>query len=622
MLFTQLVAVTSAFATVALGFPSTPLLARIVSEQDIDHSYDYIVVGGGTAGLTVADRLTENPRKTVLVIETGQLDEREDAFLVPHFIGTAPPKYFYNLTSIPQPAGGNRTFPVLAGCVVGGGSAVNGMFFDRGSAGDYNLWRDLGNPGWGWDDLLPYFKKSETFHPPDSTTVEDLGVTYNMSVRGTSGPIHASYPPFLYPAVKNFQAAFKEFGTHVPYDGASGDALGAFWTPNSLDPAEMIRSYARIAHYDLIASRPNLHLLTGHSVTKVLFRGVIATGVEFTPFGGSRRMTVNAKSEVILAAGAPHTPQILQLSGVGPEALLNKLHIPIVVNLPGVGQNFQDHPASFTDGIFVNDLNPSPSNNTNATWIEEQSILYETEKKGFYTTSSGNAAAFIPLHELTNRTDELVDAYASQEPKLQFPAGTDSTIIAGWRAQRDALLASIRAGVVAVSEYANGPTAAMAIVLEKPLSRGSITINSTDPLANPVIDYGFYKNPVDVEIQVEAIRAWRKVLSMPSWQALGAQPTNPANNITTNEQLREWVIQVSTPTTSHPSGTASMLPKNLGGVVGPDLRVYGVSKLSVVDASIIPMIPATHIQSTVYAIAEKVSTLIRLQVDSILIIHF
>ncbi|KIM21071.1 GMC oxidoreductase [Serendipita vermifera MAFF 305830] len=611
MLSAQFFVAASVLTTVVLGLPSTPLRARIVSEQDITRSYDYVVVGGGTAGLTVADRLTENPRKTVLVIESGQLDEREDAFLVPHSIGTAPPKYFYNLTSIPQSAGENRTFFVQAGCVVGGGSAVNGMFFDRGSAGDYNLWRDLGNPGWGWDDLLPYFKKSETFHPPDSATVEDFGVTYNMSVRGTSGPIHASYPPFLYPAVKNFQAAFKEFGTHVPYDGASGDALGAFWTPNSLDPTDMIRSYARIAHYDRIASRPNLHLLTGHSVTKVLFHGVTATGVEFTPFGGSRRMTVDAKSEVILAAGAPHTPQILQLSGVGPENLLNKLHIPIVANLPGVGQNFQDHPASFTDGIFVNDLNPSPSNNTNATWIEEQRILYETEKKGVFTVSASNSAAFIPLHQLTNRTNELVSAYASQDPALQFPAGTDATIIAGWRAQRDAVLSAIRSGVVASTEYAGGSAAGMLVVLEKPLSRGSINVNTTNPLASPVIDYGFLKNNVDVDIMVEGIKAWRKLLSMPSFQELGAQPTFPPNSITTDEDLRELVVQTSFPSISHPSGTASMLPRNLGGVVGPNLIVYGVSKLSVVDASIIPIIPGTHLSSTVYAIAEKAADLIK-----------
>ncbi|KIM21070.1 GMC oxidoreductase [Serendipita vermifera MAFF 305830] len=583
----------------------------MISEQDIDSSYDYIVVGGGTAGLTVADRLTENPRKSVLVIETGQLDEREVAFLVPHFIGTAPPKYFYNLTSIPQPGSQNRTFPVLAGCVVGGGSAVNGMFFDRGSAGDYNLWRDLGNPGWGWEDLLPYFKKSETFHPPDSTTARDFGVTYDMSIRGTSGPIHASYPPFLYPAIKNFQAAFKEFGSQVPYDGASGNALGAFWTPNSLNPAEMIRSYSRIAHYDRVASRPNLHLLTGHKVAKVLFRGNTATGVEFVPFGGSRRTKVDAKREVIIAAGAPHTPQVLQLSGIGPASLLKKLHIPVVVNLPGVGQNFQDHPSMFTDGILANDLNPSPSNGTNATWVEEQRIPYETEKKGFFTVSSSNSAAFIPLHELTNRTNELIASYASQDPALQFPAGTDATIIAGWRAQRDALLTSVRSGVVALTEYAGGAAAGFSIILEKPPSRGSININSTDPLANPVFDYGLYKNPVDVETQVEGVKAWRRLLSMPSFQALGAQPTTPANNITTDEQLREWVIQTSFPTTAHPSGTASMLPRRLGGVVGPDLLVYGVSRLSAVDASIMPMIPATHLSSTVYAIAEKAADMIK-----------
>ena len=163
----------------------------------------------------------------------------------------------------------------------------------------------------------------------------------------------------------------------------------------------MVRSFARTAHYDRVASRPNLHLLTGHTVTKVIFHGTVAQGVEvsrrqagfsyythklkclqFVPFGGSTRTKVTAKREVIIAAGAPHTPQVLQLSGIGPAPLLRQLGIPVVVNLPGVGQNFQDHPALFTDGILTNDLNPSPSNNTNTTWLEEQRVLYETEKKG------------------------------------------------------------------------------------------------------------------------------------------------------------------------------------------------------------------------------------------------
>ncbi|KIM21073.1 GMC oxidoreductase [Serendipita vermifera MAFF 305830] len=607
----RLVIVASIFATVVLGFPSTTLKARVVSEQDLHPSYDYVIVGGGTAGLTVADRLSEDSRKTVLVIERGLLDQREEAFWIPLLAGQVPAKYLYNMTSTPQIGSHNRTFRLQAGCVVGGGSAINGMFFDRGSAGDYNLWRDLGNSGWGWDDLLPYFKKSETFHPPDSATVEKFGITYDMSVHGTSGPIHASYPTFLYPAVKNFLAAWKEFGSHNPIDGTSGDALGAFWTANALDPNGYIRSYARNAHYDRVESRANLHLLPAHAVTRVLFQGTTASGVEFMPVGDSRRTKVNAKREVIIAAGAPHTPQVLQLSGVGPSELLKKLHIPVVVNLPGVGHNFQDHPLLFADGVLTNDLDPNPSYSANETWLEGERFKYDTNRTGFYTTSSGNAAAFIPLHELTNRSEELVAAYAAQDPKLQFPTGTDSTIIAGWRAQRDALVSSIRAGTVAATEYANGPTAWMGVVLIKPLSRGSITINSTDPLANPVIDYGFYKNSVDVDIQVEAVKAWRRVLSMPSWQALGAQPIDPPNNITSDEDLREYVIQVSMPTTSHPSGTAGMLPRNLGGVVGPDLRVYGVSKLSVVDASIIPMIPATHISSTVYAIAEKAADLIK-----------
>ncbi|PVF93076.1 alcohol oxidase [Serendipita vermifera] len=586
-------------------------LLLVGRDTQLLEEYDFVIVGGGTSGLVVGNRLTENSSKTVLIIESGELDQGEDSMLVPHLIGTTPPKYLFNTTSTPQPGLGNRTFWVPAGHVVGGGSAVNGMFFDRGSKGDYNLWEQLGNPGWGWNGLLPYFIKSETFHPPTQEVQQEFNLTYDPSVHGTSGPVHSSYPPFLYPAIRNFLAVFKEYGSHVPRDGASGAALGAFWAPNSLDPSKMIRSYARNAYYDPIARRSNFHLLTSKTATKIIFQGKTAKGVQFSSARSEAVQTVKAKFEVILAAGSTHTPQLLQLSGIGDKSFLKSFGIESVSNLPGVGQNFQDHPGVFVGGSFLHDLNPSPTNLTNATWVEEQRILYETEKKGVWTTSSANSAAFLPLNVLTDRTQEFMSILQRQSPADFLPRGIDGTIIAGAVEQRKVLLGGIRSGSIAFAEYAGGATPSVGLSLQKPFSRGSVRINSTDPFADPIVDYGALKNPLDLEIGVEMIKGWRKMLGLPSWAALGAIESSPGTNVTSNDDLKAFIQSSGTPTGAHPCCTVAMMPQRFGGVVASDLRVYGVNNLSVIDASIMPIIPSTHLSSTVYAVAEKAADIIR-----------
>lgn len=594
---------------------ATPVWGALLVGRDVQlqDKYDFVVVGGGTSGLVIANRLTERSSKTVLVIESGPLDLGEETVLIPgFFFGNKPtePKYTFNITSTPQPGLNNRTVGAYAAHVVGGGSAINGMFFDRGSKGDYDLWEDLGNPGWGWNNLLPYFKKSETYHPPNSPAAQELGITYDPSVHGNSGPIHASYPPFLYPATRNFLAAMKEFGTHVPRDGGSGDALGAFWLPNTLDPSSMTRSYARRGYYDPASGRSNLHLLTSTTATKILFSGKTATGVQFASSKSDPLRSVKAKSEVIIATGSQHTPQLLLLSGIGDKAFLKSLGIDVVADLPGVGQNFQDHPAVGAGGFFLNDLNPSPMNATNTTWLAEQRVLYDTQKQGYYTTCSGNMAAFLPFQEFTNRTDEFVSTLQHQNPAKYLP-NSHPTIVAGIKEQFRLIIKGIRAKNLAFLEYAGSASPYMALVIEKPFSRGSVSINTTDPFADPVIDFGVFRNPLDMEVAIDSLKSWRRLLTMPSWVALGATEVNPGTNVTSYEDLVAYIRASSTPTVAHPCCTAPMMPKNLGGVVGSDLKVHGLNGLSIVDASIMPIIPSTHLVSTVYAVAEKAADIIK-----------
>lgn len=516
----------------------------------------------------------------------------------------------FNITSVPQPGLNNRTVGILAAHVVGGGSAVNAMFFDRGSRGDYNLWEDLGNPGWGWNGLLPYFKKSETYHPPSPDLAREFRLTYDPSAHGTSGPIHSSYPPFLYPVIRNFLAVFEEFGSRVPRDGGSGDALGAFWVPNTLDPSTMTRSFARTGYYNPAAKRRNLHLLTGTTATKILFQGKTAVGVQFGKSKNEPLQSVKATHEVIIAAGSQHTPQLLLLSGIGDKTFLKSLDIDVVSDLPGVGQNFQDHPAHFGGAIFQYDLNPSQSNLTNATWLAEQRVLYDTQKKGVWTTSAANSVAMLPLHEFSNRTNEIISILQRQNP-ADFIPNAHPTLISGIKEQFKFVLRAVKAGNIAFSEYANGQNPGLSLVLQKPFSRGSISINSTDPFADPVVNFGVYTNPVDMEIAIDMFKSWRKLLTMPSWVTLGATETFPGTNVTTNDEIIAHIRATTTPTIAHPCGTAAMLPRHLGGVLDTELRVYGVNNLRIVDASIMPIVPSSPLTSTVYAVSEKVADIIK-----------
>lgn len=200
---------------------------------------------------------------------------------------------------------------------------------------------------------------------------------------------------------------------------------------------------------------------------------------------------------------------------------------------------------------------------------------------GVWTTCVGNSAAFLPIHEFTNRTDE-------------------PSIVAGVKEQVKVVVRAIKAGKIAFAEYAGGGSPSLPLALQKPFSRGSVLINSTDPFADPVVDFGVYRNPIDVEIVAEIFKSWRKLLTMPSWAALGATETFPGANVTAHDDIIAYVKAASTPTIAHPCCTAPMMPKQFGGVIGSDLRVYGVNGLSIVDASIWPIIPSTHPVSTVY----------------------
>jgi choline dehydrogenase len=257
-------------------------------------------------------------------------------------------QFMYSITSVPQTNLRGRTTAVLAGKVVGGSSAINAMMTVRGTTEDYDRWGGFfGNgTGWSWEGLLPYFKKALNFVPPTAEVTKSAGIIYDASYWGNTSGVYAGWPSFQY---ATSAAQFEGFrglpGVEYPPDSGAG-IPGVYWFPTFMDPKAVVRSYARTGHYSNL-KRDNYKLLTGSKVNKILLDGTTATGVTFVPANsrtGGAATTVLAKKEVIVCAGAIHSPQVLQLSGIGPKKLLESAKIQTVVDLPGVGQNFQDHP--------------------------------------------------------------------------------------------------------------------------------------------------------------------------------------------------------------------------------------------------------------------------------------
>ena len=554
----------------------------------------------------------------MLVIEYGPLDKLEPGVLVP---GLPPPaEYSRNYVSVPQPGLLNQTQPVVSAAVVGGGSVINGMFFNRGSAADYNSWENLGNPGWGWNGLLPYFKKSENFTPPPEELASEYPISSDRSPHGTNGPVGSGFPPFQYPVLKYFFRAWNSVGISTNPQPNNGQALGAFYSPLSLDAWNESRSSSDTAHYrPITGKRQNFHLLTLHAVTTIQVNksSKQATGVKYASRSKPKALKfVKANKEVIIAAGAPRTPGLLQLSGIGPKKLLSGLGIDVIEDLPGVGYNFHDQPATFTGVTYDFSKYPYPTPdwlNANQSFSSEQLALYYKNRTGAYTLvyNSGTTVAFLPLQNITNQYEQIIKDAQKVDLSKILPAGADYSVLNGYKAQQKLILQDYASPNAAVHESGMTGQETIPLVLLKPLSRGSIVINSTDPFADPVFDYGTFQHPTDVAVAVAVFKKFRQFVNSKVWKAVGLAETNPGPTVQGDEAIEAALRKITHSTWSHPVGTAGMRPREQGGVVDAQLRVYGIKGLSVVDASIFPIIPATHTSSTVYAVAEKAADLIK-----------
>ncbi|KAK4236462.1 hypothetical protein C8A03DRAFT_45548 [Achaetomium macrosporum] len=485
----------------------------------------------------------------------GRVDQGQDGILVPG--AYAPYLYFWpNLVTVRQPGLNNRTPGAITAQVVGGGSTINAMVWLKGDKQDYDAWGSLGNSGWIWQDMLPYLLKD--FTAPDAAFTATANISGDDWIRGHSGPLRNSYPNYFCPGSANWWNAANEVGLPP----------GVFWIPSALDASTISRNYAKLNHYDRVNdSRPNYHLLTSNVVCKVLFRGKTAVWVSYpSTTGGDPACTseVYAAKEVVLAAGGFGTPKILQLSGVGPKRLLQKLGIRLVEDLPGVGQNLQDQPT-----LAV------PYNSTNATYNAEQRALSDTVRQGAYTTvnSLSTQIGVVSLQAAASSYQDIIAASKAADPADSLPVDVDATVLAGYKAQREAI----------VNQFASNVRV------------------GTVHWGTPLIDFRTATDPIDLRAYSAVFRKNCDLFAAPSMQALGPTEAAPFGvHLTADEQIAAVMRDQINPTNAHQCSTAAMMPRQLGGVKG----------LRVADISFWPFQLSGPPQATMYASAERLADLI------------
>ncbi|KAJ8487071.1 hypothetical protein ONZ45_g14453 [Pleurotus djamor] len=553
---------------------------------------DYVVVGGGLAGLVVATRLAEDPDVSVAVIEAGKDMSQNQDIQTPALYskGLRNPETDWGFFTTPQDALNGRRIYLPRGKGLGGSTLLNLMQLDRASATEYDAFEKLGTPGWNWSE----FRNDTT---------------------GTSGPLPRTFPAYLTPLHTRILEAFAAVGIPFNPDPEGGSNVGGFTGPVAVHPVKHTRASSASAYYEPHKAKPNLTTLTGAQATRVVFEkndasgDVIATAVEYQK--GGETLTVSATREVILCTGAFQTPQLLELSGIGNKTILESFDIPVVVDLPG------DHlwcpfTCELTAGLESNDVLRTPER-----YLEE-SAQYAAKGTGILSAPPMSAFAFLPFSSISHDIKAPEDGV--RQPAVDGPnqsLGIQQTV----DLQREWLHSDqvSYVEIASVSGYLPNTRSSpiegknyisLLLGLLHPFSRGSVHISSANPLEVPSINPQFMTNPFDMDLLVSAFKLARKIVSTESLKSAIAREVAPGPEVQFDDELAEYV-RGNLQTIYHPIGTASMLPREAGGVVDESLKVYGTKNLRVVDASVMPIQISAHIQHTIYAIAEKAADIIK-----------
>ncbi|KAK5743521.1 hypothetical protein LTR17_002696 [Elasticomyces elasticus] len=603
-------------------------------EEFLDHDYDYVIVGGGTAGLCVAARLSENPDVKVGVLETGQnrMDDPNISTpsLYPTLIGRK--QYDYCYVSEPQPGAGGKKMSQPRGKVLGGSSAINYLMYVRGSRGDYDGWESLGNKGWGWGPLpmsvttyglSPYFAKHQTLDITGREAKNKQFMPYAAgSDHGTDGPIHTSFNDYYEPFEEDFCTAAYEVGgkESTLKDAWSGDHMGFYSSLGAVDRSndKGKRSYAATGYLRPNLGRRNLRVLTEAMATKIVLDGNTATGVEFMHNG--QKQTIKASKEVILSGGVINSPQLLELSGIGDPEVLKAAGVECKIENKRVGANFQDHVL----GGMVYDLQDGLTSLDSLHGEEYQKAMEEAYNKtqdGPYG-SPGMLMGFVSYASLVSKDtlDQTIkDIRQNSLAVTQFEKDQEDVIV---RQLSDPTFANIQTFCIGaqldVSHgedqtlfFAAPPEGkariSLLVCLEHPLSRGTVHITSSDPEAHPKIDNGYFRNAADAKIMAEGIKWMEKVAARPVLKkSLAERVVPPQSASLESEEERIEYVRNHVSTQYHLIGTCTM-----GEVVDAKLKVKGVNNLRVIDASVFPGHVSGNIMATTYAVAEKGADIIK-----------
>ncbi|KZP01246.1 GMC oxidoreductase [Calocera viscosa TUFC12733] len=592
----------------------------------VDREFDYIICG--TAGLTLAARLSAAPDVTVLILEAGNPNLHDPAILVPaqYLRQLGDERYDWKFTTTEQPHCNNRQYVWPRGKGLGGSSATNFMAYIRPPVEDVDAWEKLGSPGWNWSNYLKYSKRGERFTEPTNDQTISHRHTFEQQYHGTNGELQVCFPSLISASEVPYHVAMNNLGIGTVKEPLGGNVNGTWMSAVTIDPKTLKRSYAVTSFLEPSLERNNLFVLTRATVERVLFQDsatslgrshLAANSVVFRRNGKSFEVTV--VREVLLCAGTLKSPQILELSGIGSRQVLSPLGVQHHIPLEGVGQNVQEH---VYFGISY-EMDPAKEWHTldklkDKVWAAEQMRLFDSQQ-GIHTLGLAGFT-FTPMQQVSPKASELISAQCETLEAAYVNGKISPALWEQYKIQMRVLqnASSVDMEWTTLPQFRTFRTQpeeekqymTVLVALNHPFSRGTIHIASKNPDEQPVMDPHYFEDDFDLQLLIEGFKFARKVAQTEPFKSCIVREVDPGLDVQTDEEIREYIID-GLMTAFHTVGSCSMLPRQMGGVVDPQLKVYGTQNVRVVDLSIVPLHIGAHTQATAYAIAEQAADIIR-----------